>query len=175
MGDEGKAVGCVPLTALLFERDTQYKISKIKFAISMMAVTPATESNKASLASWWPANRSAFMTKARFGGCRDPDTRPEGRMGFVMGQALFNTKPHSRSASRQTQRPSLTRRFALRSDLTKFACFNLPNLVEARPEIIREWKELKDQQNKDQRQSFIFWAVVIAAAIAWWFIQHPRG
>jgi hypothetical protein len=52
MGDEGKAVGCVPLTALLFERDTQYKISKIKFAISMMAVTPATESNKASLASW---------------------------------------------------------------------------------------------------------------------------
>jgi hypothetical protein len=31
---------------------TQYKISKIKFAISMMAVTPAMESTKASLASW---------------------------------------------------------------------------------------------------------------------------
>jgi hypothetical protein len=29
----------------------QYNISKIKFAISMIAVTPATESTKASLAS----------------------------------------------------------------------------------------------------------------------------
>ena len=39
-------------TALLFEQGAQYKISKIKFAISVMAVTPATESTKASLAPW---------------------------------------------------------------------------------------------------------------------------
>jgi hypothetical protein len=30
----------------------QYKISKSKFTISMMAVTPATESTNASLSSW---------------------------------------------------------------------------------------------------------------------------
>jgi hypothetical protein len=30
----------------------QYKISKIKLSISMIAVTPAMESAKASLASW---------------------------------------------------------------------------------------------------------------------------
>jgi hypothetical protein len=52
MGDEGKAVGCVPPTALLFEAGAQYKISKSKFAISIIAVTPAMESTKASLASW---------------------------------------------------------------------------------------------------------------------------
>jgi hypothetical protein len=37
-------------TALLFEQATQYKISKIKLSISTIAVTPATESTKASLA-----------------------------------------------------------------------------------------------------------------------------
>jgi hypothetical protein len=52
MGDEGKAVGRVPPTALLFEKSGQYKINKIKLSISMIAVTPATESIKASLASW---------------------------------------------------------------------------------------------------------------------------
>jgi hypothetical protein len=51
MGDEGKAVGCVPPTALLFEQGGQYKISKSKYAVSIMAVTPATESTNASLAS----------------------------------------------------------------------------------------------------------------------------
>jgi hypothetical protein len=51
MGDEGKAVGCVPPTALLFEQ-AQYKISKSKYAVSIMAVTLATESIKASRA-WW--------------------------------------------------------------------------------------------------------------------------
>jgi hypothetical protein len=60
MGDEGKAVGCVPPTALLFEQ-AQYKINKSKYAVSIIAVTAATESTKASLASWWPANRSIFM------------------------------------------------------------------------------------------------------------------
>jgi hypothetical protein len=38
-----------------FVRDlpiTQYKISKIKLSISMIAVTPAIESSKACLASW---------------------------------------------------------------------------------------------------------------------------
>ena len=35
----------------LSERD-QYKISKTKFAISMIAVAPATESINASLSSW---------------------------------------------------------------------------------------------------------------------------
>jgi len=38
--------------ALLKRAGAQYKISKIKFAISVMVVTPATESIKASLASW---------------------------------------------------------------------------------------------------------------------------
>ena len=54
MGDEGKAVGTMPPTALLSLRVRcgQYKISKIKLSISMIAVTPATESTNASLASW---------------------------------------------------------------------------------------------------------------------------
>ncbi len=53
VGDEGKAVGCVPPAALLsFSwRCDQYKISKIKLSIIKIAVTPATESTKASLAS----------------------------------------------------------------------------------------------------------------------------
>jgi hypothetical protein len=38
-------------TALLFEQVAQYKIIKIKFVASMIAVTPATASTKASLAS----------------------------------------------------------------------------------------------------------------------------
>ena len=38
--------------AVFAKRGSQYKIIKIKFAISMIAVTPATESTKASLASW---------------------------------------------------------------------------------------------------------------------------
>jgi hypothetical protein len=53
MGDEGKAVGCAQRRRLccLSERP-QYKINKIKLSISMIAITPATESTKASLASW---------------------------------------------------------------------------------------------------------------------------
>ena len=40
-------------TALLYVlAGYQYRISKIKFAISVIAVTPATASTKASLASW---------------------------------------------------------------------------------------------------------------------------
>ena len=41
-GDEGKAVSCVSPTALLFEqvRCTQCKISKIKVATSVIAITP---------------------------------------------------------------------------------------------------------------------------------------
>jgi hypothetical protein len=39
-------------TALLFARAVNYRISKIKYAVSIMAITPATESTKASLASW---------------------------------------------------------------------------------------------------------------------------
>jgi hypothetical protein len=35
----------------LGSQSTQYKISKIKLSISMIAVTPAAESTKASLAS----------------------------------------------------------------------------------------------------------------------------
>jgi hypothetical protein len=37
--------------AVLSRRCNQYKISKIKFAISMTAVTPAKERTRASLAS----------------------------------------------------------------------------------------------------------------------------
>jgi hypothetical protein len=36
----------------LSKRRTQYKISKIKLATSIMAITPATESTKACVASW---------------------------------------------------------------------------------------------------------------------------
>src|SRR5262249_52331906 len=50
----------------------------------------------------------------------------DGRMRFeIMGKALFNKKPHSRSTWRQTLRSSL-RRFGLRGDLTKFACLHHP-------------------------------------------------
>jgi hypothetical protein len=42
----------VSQTALVFEQTAQYKISKIKLSISMIAVTPATARTKASLASW---------------------------------------------------------------------------------------------------------------------------
>ena len=38
--------------AVLSRRRTQYKMSKIKLAISEMAVTPARESTKACVASW---------------------------------------------------------------------------------------------------------------------------
>jgi hypothetical protein len=38
--------------AVLSRRRTQYKISKIKLAISEMAITPARESTKACVASW---------------------------------------------------------------------------------------------------------------------------
>jgi hypothetical protein len=67
-GDEGKAVSCLSPTALLFEqvRRTQCKISKIKVATSVIAITPATESAKACLASWWPVNLSVFMANLPF-------------------------------------------------------------------------------------------------------------
>ena len=47
-------------------RCTQCKISKIKVATSVIAITPATESAKACLASWWPANLSVFMANLPF-------------------------------------------------------------------------------------------------------------
>jgi hypothetical protein len=52
-GDKAKpsGAGATP-TALLFEQTTQYNINKIKLSISTIAVTPATESTKASLTSW---------------------------------------------------------------------------------------------------------------------------
>jgi len=40
----------------------QYKYSITKFQISMMLITPATESAKACLASRLPSNLSAFTT-----------------------------------------------------------------------------------------------------------------
>jgi hypothetical protein len=51
MGDKAVRRQEAP-TALLFEQVAQYKIIKIKFVASMIAVTPATASTKASLASW---------------------------------------------------------------------------------------------------------------------------
>jgi hypothetical protein len=42
-------------------------------------------------------------------------------------------------------------------------------------ELIKEWKENTGRQSKDARQSFIFWALVIGGAMAWWFIRHPMG
>src|SRR6516164_7536680 len=52
MGDKAKPSGVGAPTALLFEQVAQYRIIKIKLSISMIAVTAATESTKASLASW---------------------------------------------------------------------------------------------------------------------------
>ncbi len=49
-GDEGKAVGTSTRRRLCC-LSNQYKIIKIKFAISVIAVTPATASTKARLAS----------------------------------------------------------------------------------------------------------------------------
>ena len=52
MGDKATPSGVGAPTALLFEQVAQYRIIKIKLSISMIAVTAATESTKASLASW---------------------------------------------------------------------------------------------------------------------------
>jgi hypothetical protein len=41
-----------PLRVAFFFEQAQYKISKMKLSISMIAVTPAKESIKASRASW---------------------------------------------------------------------------------------------------------------------------
>jgi len=46
---------------------------------------------------------------------------------------------------------------------------------ERKRELTNEWKESTGWQNKDARQSFIFWGVVIAGLIAGWFIRHPMG
>ena len=54
MGDKAKPSG-VSASAdgfAVLSRVAQYKISKIKLSISMIAVTAARESTKASLASW---------------------------------------------------------------------------------------------------------------------------
>jgi hypothetical protein len=53
---------------------TQYKISNIKLSKIMIVVTSATESTKASLVSWRPANLAIFMANNRLKirGCRDP-------------------------------------------------------------------------------------------------------
>jgi hypothetical protein len=49
-GSQGppRAIFC----AFASSKGNQYKISKIKLSISMITVTPAMESTKASLASW---------------------------------------------------------------------------------------------------------------------------
>jgi hypothetical protein len=57
--DHSRASFC--LAVICEQPSNQYKISKSKYAVSIIAVTLATESTKASLASLWPANRSIFM------------------------------------------------------------------------------------------------------------------
>jgi hypothetical protein len=53
VGGKGKAAGSRNTRRLCcLSKRSQYKISKIKLSISMIAVTPATASTKASLASW---------------------------------------------------------------------------------------------------------------------------
>ena len=54
MGDKAKPLAAYRrrLCCLCGCGAIQYKISKIKLSISMIAVTPATESTNASLASW---------------------------------------------------------------------------------------------------------------------------
>jgi hypothetical protein len=50
-GDPRKSLGSI-FSLVLFIKGNQYKISKTKLSISMIEVTPATESTNASLASW---------------------------------------------------------------------------------------------------------------------------
>jgi hypothetical protein len=73
-------------TALLFEQATQYKISKIKLSISTIAVTPATESTKASLAchSYLFESGVEMAFDARY---RDKD----GEIGRKHGNTLIGT------------------------------------------------------------------------------------
>ena len=53
MGDKAKPSVCsIDRRLCCLSKRPQYKINKIKLSISMIAVTPATESTKASLASW---------------------------------------------------------------------------------------------------------------------------
>jgi hypothetical protein len=54
MGDKAKPSGVISERRRLccLSSVAQYKIIKIKFVASMIAVTPATASSKASLASW---------------------------------------------------------------------------------------------------------------------------
>ena len=52
MGDEGKAVGWLSADGFAVWARAQYKISKTKLSISIIAITPATDSTNVSLASW---------------------------------------------------------------------------------------------------------------------------
>jgi hypothetical protein len=55
MGDEGKAAGSRSPAALLSEQPGQYKISKIKLSISLIAVEnpPTCRSRDLPSSSWW--------------------------------------------------------------------------------------------------------------------------
>jgi hypothetical protein len=50
--------------AICEQQDAQYKMIKIKLAISIMAITPATASTNACVAAWRPT-LSVFMAKVR--------------------------------------------------------------------------------------------------------------
>ena len=49
---------------------------------------------------------------------------------------------------------------------------NLATTQERSDFFLNEWKENRHQDNKDQRQFFIFWGIVIAAIFVWWFLRH---
>jgi hypothetical protein len=51
-GTKAKPLAAYRRRLCCLSKGSQYKISKIKFSISMIAVTPATESTNASLVSW---------------------------------------------------------------------------------------------------------------------------
>jgi hypothetical protein len=60
------------LAQCLSSQSNQYKVSKIRLSITMIAVTPAMESTKASLAASCPTNLAVFIANIQLSGCRDP-------------------------------------------------------------------------------------------------------
>src|SRR5262249_55010693 len=60
------------LAQCLSSQSNQYKVSKIRLSITMIAVTPAMESTKASLAASCPTKLAVFIANIQLSGCRDP-------------------------------------------------------------------------------------------------------
>ena len=56
--------------------------------------------------------------------------------------------------------------------VSSFIRSDLARSENERDEILREWKENKQQAAKDARQFWIFWSIVGAAALGWYVFSH---